>query len=168
MIISFDRWILCDCRSILLLVAGNITVRWLLAKHSFEAVAELVPLSVEEFKQLLIDRGWDAGQLSIRWGLTRRRLDQLINDADRPRYYDDAVRSLPVLPGAAQTLPDDLTQSELAIIKKLRKEPISMVENKNGWSPTSYLRGTARNDYLQLIERTPRLVTLKKGFLQLV
>jgi len=34
--------------------------------------------------------------LSERWGMTRRRVLQIIADADRPRYYDDAVKALPM------------------------------------------------------------------------
>lgn len=34
--------------------------------------------------------------LSERWGMTKRRVMQIIADADRPRYYDDAVRGLPM------------------------------------------------------------------------
>lgn len=58
-------------------------------------VKELVPLPPEVFRAELESRGWTPNMLSLRWGMTRRRVMQIIADADRPRYYDDAIRGLP-------------------------------------------------------------------------
>lgn len=60
------------------------------------AVKQLVPMTPEAFRSELDSRGWTAQMLSERWGMTKRRVMQIIADADRPRYYDDAVRGLPM------------------------------------------------------------------------
>lgn len=60
-------------------------------------VKELVPMNPEAFKNELDSRGWRADMLAQRWGMTKRRVQQIIADPDRPRYYDDAVKSLPVI-----------------------------------------------------------------------
>lgn len=59
-------------------------------------VEELVTIPPEEFKEVLIACGWDAERLAKRWGMTKRRVNQIIADADRPRYYDDAIRALSI------------------------------------------------------------------------
>lgn len=51
----------------------------------------------EEFKSAMESRGWTADMLSIRWGMTKRRILQIVADAGRPRYYDDAVDNLPIV-----------------------------------------------------------------------
>ena len=60
-------------------------------------VNELVPMSPEAFKAEMDSRGWTHELLALRWGLSKRRAQQIVADADRPRYYDDAVRALPVI-----------------------------------------------------------------------
>lgn len=35
--------------------------------------------------------------LAIRWGMTKRRVQQIMADEMRPRYYDDAVENLPIV-----------------------------------------------------------------------
>lgn len=57
-------------------------------------VEELVAITPDEFKTALLSAGWDAERLAKRWGLSKRRVNQIIADADRPRYYDDAIRAL--------------------------------------------------------------------------
>ncbi|WP_427047094.1 hypothetical protein [Halomonas casei] len=59
-------------------------------------VKELVPMPPEAFRSELQSRGWTPQMLSERWGMTKRRVMQIIADADRPRYYDDAARGLPM------------------------------------------------------------------------
>lgn len=61
------------------------------------AVKELVPMTPDQFKAEIKSRGWDAGLISLRWGMTKRRVLQIVADEDRPRYYDDAIRSLPLI-----------------------------------------------------------------------
>jgi len=56
---------------------------------------EVVPMTPEEFKTLMEARGWDTLLLSQRWGMSKRRVQQIVADADRPRYYDDGLRGLP-------------------------------------------------------------------------
>lgn len=55
----------------------------------------LDPLPPEEFRRQLESRGWTAKLLGMRWGVSARRVQQIIADADRPRYYDDAINNLP-------------------------------------------------------------------------
>lgn len=58
------------------------------------------PLAVktsDEFKQAMENRGWSAEMLAIRWCMTKRRIQQIMADQDRPRYYDDAVENLPIV-----------------------------------------------------------------------
>ena len=59
-------------------------------------VEELVAIPPEEFKEVLNSCGWTAERLAKRWGMTKRRVNQIIADADRPRYYDDAIRALAI------------------------------------------------------------------------
>lgn len=40
-------------------------------------------------------RGWTPEMLAIRWCMTKRRIQQIMADSERPRYYDDAVDNLP-------------------------------------------------------------------------
>lgn len=60
------------------------------------AIEKLVPMTPDAFRAELANRGWTPQLLSERWGMTRRRVLQIIADEDRPRYYDDAVRGLPL------------------------------------------------------------------------
>lgn len=58
---------------------------------------KLTPLTPEEFRKLLSDKGWSPDMLAIRWGMSKRRIQQIAADADRPRYYDDAIGNLPTI-----------------------------------------------------------------------
>lgn len=60
-------------------------------------IKEIVPMSSEAFGNEIEKRGWNPELLGVRWGLSKRRIQQIIADADRPRYYDDAVMNLPIL-----------------------------------------------------------------------
>ena len=60
-------------------------------------VKELVPMAPDAFKAEIKRRGWEPDLLAIRWAMTKRRVHQIIADADRPRYYDDAVMALPAI-----------------------------------------------------------------------
>lgn len=60
-------------------------------------IAELVPMAPDVFKAEIKRRGWHFNALAIRWGMSERRVRQIIADADRPRYYDDAVTALPII-----------------------------------------------------------------------
>lgn len=62
-------------------------------------IKELVPMAPDVFKSEINRRGWHFKSLAIRWGMSERRVRQIIADADRPRYYDDAVIALPVIVG---------------------------------------------------------------------
>jgi hypothetical protein len=60
-------------------------------------VKELVPMPPDVFKAEIRRRGWEIDLLAVRWGMSKRRVHQIIADADRPRYYDDAVTALPAI-----------------------------------------------------------------------
>jgi hypothetical protein len=51
----------------------------------------------DEFKQAMESRGWDPEMLAVRWCMTKRRIQQIMADSERPRYYDDAVENLPIV-----------------------------------------------------------------------
>lgn len=58
---------------------------------------KLAPLTPEDFKKTLSDKGWTPELLAVRWGVTKRRVQQIAADSDRPRYYDDAIGNLPII-----------------------------------------------------------------------
>lgn len=60
-------------------------------------IKQIEPMSCEAFANELESKGWTPELLGKRWGVTKRRIQQIIADSDRPRYYDDAVKSLPIL-----------------------------------------------------------------------
>jgi hypothetical protein len=60
-------------------------------------VKELVPMSPDLFRAELKSRGWTPKLLCKSWGMTKQRVQQIAADADRPNYYDDAVKALPVI-----------------------------------------------------------------------
>ena len=60
-------------------------------------VKEIVPMSPDMYRAELESRGWTYDMLAMRWGITKRRVQQLVADVDRARYYDDAVKALPVV-----------------------------------------------------------------------
>jgi hypothetical protein len=72
---------------------GNIFQAWVIALE----IKELVPMAPDAFKAEISRRGWHPNMLATRWGISLRRVHQIIADADRPRYYDDAVTALPAV-----------------------------------------------------------------------
>ena len=60
-------------------------------------IKELIPMTPEAWRGELESKGWTADMLALRWGMSKRRVQQIAADDDRPRYYDDAVRALPVV-----------------------------------------------------------------------
>lgn len=64
---------------------------------SVKIMDELTPLTPEEFKRILAEKGWSSEMLACRWGMTKRRIQQIAADPDRPRYYDDAIGNLPIV-----------------------------------------------------------------------
>lgn len=65
-------------------------------------IKELVPMSPDSFRSAMATRGWTAEMVALRWRMTKRRVQQIVADVDRPRYYDDAVGALPYLTKAAE------------------------------------------------------------------
>nr|WP_289073695.1 hypothetical protein [uncultured Halomonas sp.] len=60
-------------------------------------VKPLAPMTKETFKKTMEEKGWNPDLLALRWNLKRRRVYQIIDDESRPRYYDDALRGLPII-----------------------------------------------------------------------
>lgn len=60
-------------------------------------VDELKPVAPAELKELIEKKGWNPELIAMRWGMTKRRVQQIIADSDRPRYYDDAINNLPLI-----------------------------------------------------------------------
>ncbi|MBX6653882.1 hypothetical protein ISF12_11570 [Pseudomonas aeruginosa] len=60
----------------------------------------LRPLTPDEYRAELSARGWDFNTLALYWEMTPRRVRQICADANRPRYYDDALRGLPAFTAA--------------------------------------------------------------------
>ncbi|HMX98952.1 MAG: hypothetical protein KDI39_09475 [Pseudomonadales bacterium] len=52
-------------------------------------------LTANEFKAIIVGKGWLMKDLAIRWGLTRARVSQICADEQRPIIYEDAVKALP-------------------------------------------------------------------------
>lgn len=63
-------------------------------------VLPLAPSTPDAYQKAMLLKGWSSKMLGERWGLTKRRIDQIIADSDRPRYYEDAISGLPMIEGA--------------------------------------------------------------------
>ncbi len=70
---------------------------FLFMRGGFVGIQRLFPLTAEQWRAELSNKGWTAEMLSIRWGVTKRRVQQMINDENRPLYLDDALRHLPII-----------------------------------------------------------------------
>lgn len=60
-------------------------------------IKEIIPMAPDMYRAELKARGWTNEMLAKRWGMTTRRVQQVIADVDRNRYYDDALNALPVI-----------------------------------------------------------------------
>ncbi len=58
-------------------------------------VTELKRMPPDEFKKMVRGKGWTYRALAVRWALSETRISQIARDAERPLYYDDAIRALP-------------------------------------------------------------------------
>ena len=59
---------------------------------------DVVPLelmSPNEFRAELVRKGWTFVELGQRWDMSANWIARVAARADRPRYWDDAVRGLP-------------------------------------------------------------------------
>lgn len=124
-------------------------------------------LAPEAFKAALKERGWTSGLLSKRWDLTRRRLDQLIGDPDRPRYFEDALHGLPVRKWARVNMPQDMSDGEFKLIERLERAPLPLVFKRDGWAPERFPRGVNKDDLKRLLARDPALVKIELATLSL-
>lgn len=52
-------------------------------------------LTPEEFKAEYRRRGWSGKDLAAHWGKHPVSLSKIVNDPERARHWDDAVRGLP-------------------------------------------------------------------------
>lgn len=55
------------------------------------------PMTPEAFLNEMLSRGWSIDMLAARWDLSTRRIRQIISDKSRMTYYDDAIKSLPIV-----------------------------------------------------------------------
>lgn len=53
-------------------------------------------LTTEQFKAVVIGKGWTYRELAMRWDITPVWVSNIARNADRPKHYDDAVLGLPV------------------------------------------------------------------------
>lgn len=65
------------------------------AKRVHNKTGTIPCLSAEAFRAIAKEKGWTMVGVGIRWGLTKTRMSQIVNDPQRRIYYDDAVRGLP-------------------------------------------------------------------------
>lgn len=61
---------------------------------------EGIGLTVAQIKALIKAKGWKQKSIAQRWGLSERRLSQIVTDPQRNLYYDDAIRGLPTEGGS--------------------------------------------------------------------
>jgi hypothetical protein len=52
-------------------------------------------LSVEEVKDEISRKGWTNRALASWWGCSEEYVSKIINNPDRKRHFDDAIRGLP-------------------------------------------------------------------------
>ncbi|WP_370238619.1 hypothetical protein [Neptunomonas phycophila] len=52
-------------------------------------------LSVQAIKELIKGKGWQGKQIAQRWGMTERRISQIVTNPERAPYYNDGFRGLP-------------------------------------------------------------------------
>ena len=55
----------------------------------------LARMTPNEFRAELKRKGWTFVELGERWGMSANWLAKVGGRADRPRYWDDAIRGLP-------------------------------------------------------------------------
>ncbi len=53
-------------------------------------------MPANEFKAIIVSKGWMMKDLAVRWQLTRSRVSQICADEQRPIIYEDAVKALPI------------------------------------------------------------------------
>ncbi len=53
-------------------------------------------LEPEQFKAVIIGKGWKYREVAERWGITPVWLSNIARNPERPKHYDDAVLGLPV------------------------------------------------------------------------
>lgn len=54
-------------------------------------------LTAEGIKRILKDKRWTMRQVAERWGITERHISRVVNDTEREKHWEDAVRGLPAL-----------------------------------------------------------------------
>lgn len=55
-------------------------------------------MSVEDIKAELSRKGWTNRALAQRWDCSEEYVSKIINDSERRRWFDDAIRGLPTAP----------------------------------------------------------------------
>lgn len=67
--------------------------------HAFPAAEER--LSVQAFRALVKEKGWQFKTLALRWQISATWMSRLVNNPQRGAQWDDACRGLPDLHKAA-------------------------------------------------------------------
>lgn len=65
-------------------------------------------------------------------------------------------------------VPDDLSEGEKAILRRLAKKPIDIYYGKSGWVADRLPKPARRADFDKILHRTPSLVDIKLGQLVLI
>ncbi len=58
----------------------------------------MISVSHSDIKEALQSSDWAVGDLAVRWGLSTRRVRQIIADIDPPAYYGDAIGHVVTIP----------------------------------------------------------------------
>jgi hypothetical protein len=99
------------------------------------------PLSRDEFKALIMSRGWSMSNLAWHWGISLEHLSRLIVDRDRPVYWDDAAAGVRILTraDAAKLRKDRLHATAQVRAKRLEVRKSQVKPAGTGYSYQGFL-----------------------------
>jgi hypothetical protein len=75
------------------------------------------PLIPDAFRALMEEKNWTTERLGARWLLGVRRVQQIVVDPYRSRYFDDALRGLPVWSASQASLVPMPSDEFMALMK---------------------------------------------------
>ena len=82
-----------------------------------------------DMKDLISSSPWSEVSLAVRWQLSSRRIRQIITDANRPLYYDDAISHVLSLP-LSMEVRHQMTAEEIQILLAERHIPPCVVAER--------------------------------------
>lgn len=82
-----------------------------------------------DMKDLISSSPWSEVSLAVRWQLSSRRIRQIITDANRPIYYDDAISHVLLLP-VSMTARCQMTAVEIQVLLAERNIPSAVVAER--------------------------------------